>query len=163
MKLWVARHCYAGDQVDDPTKERNRPLLPAGVATAKAIAGAMGDAGEIPSVIFCSPYTRAVQTADIIGKVLVVKVSIVDDLSPNRPLEDRILEMVGHGEVKRMMILGHVDNTTPAFNNFATGKQKWDDLVMGEVRRLNFSRDDGCWVINWAVKPSDLGLKDYTG
>jgi len=183
MKMWVQRHCYAGSPVPDPAKERSRPLLPEGIATAKAVAQGMIDAKEIPNIIFASPLVRAQQTADIIGKTLTqalmagkvpdkamgkmlrngdgpprVQVNTIDDLSPNRPLEDRILELMSHNDVKRIMIVGHVDNTTPAFSGMSDNK--WDDLVMGEVRRLNIDRKSGDWKIKWCLKPSDVGMKD---
>jgi phosphohistidine phosphatase len=161
MRLYVGRHNFAGDYSADPKQERNRPLLPEGKRTAAAIAQAMSDAGEVPKVIFASPFERAKQTADIYGKLLGVQVNIIDDLAPNRPLEDRILELMGHKEMKRFMVLGHVDNTTPAFNNFGSkNSDDWDDLVMGEVRRLSIDRKSGAWKIKWGVKPSDLGLRD---
>jgi phosphohistidine phosphatase SixA len=94
------------------------------------------------------------------GKRLGLRVSVVDDLSPDRPLEDRSLEMMGHGEVKRMLIVGHVDNTTPAMRNLG-GDQKWKDLVMAEIRSVKIDRGDGGWKLRWSLKPSDLGLKDH--
>lgn len=160
MKLWVARHGYAGDFIPYDTKaERNRPLRPEGRKMVQAIAAAMADADECPKVIFASPFERTKQTADIIGSFLMVQVNIVDDLAPNRPLEERLLEFMGHKEQKRIMIVGHVDNTTPAFNNLGSGK--WEPLVMGEVRRLKIDRKTGDWKLKWGVKPSDLGLEDH--
>lgn len=160
MRLYVARHAFAGAFSTDPKKERERPLTPEGVAMAKAVAAAMLDADEIPSVIFASPFMRTTQTADIYGKTLGIQVNAIDDLAPNRPLEDRILELMTHKEVKGFMILGHVDNTTPAFNNFG-GDDDWDDLVMAEVRRVKIDRKTGAWKLRWSIKPSELGLKDY--
>lgn len=156
------RHGYAGDPAADPKRERERPLLPEGRATVTAIAKAMLSADEIPNVIFTSPFARTTQTADIVGKLLQVQVNVVDDLAPNRPLEDRLLELMSHGAISRLMVVGHVDNTTPAFENFG-GDTKWKDLWMGEVRRLKIDRKSGEWSLKWCVKPSDLGLKDRDG
>jgi phosphohistidine phosphatase SixA len=160
MRLYVGRHSYAGDFSPDPKKERERPLTPEGVTIAKSMAAALATADEVPSVIFASPFARTVQTADIYGKILGVQVNSIDDLSPNRPLEDRILELMTHKQVKGFMIVGHVDNTTPAFNNFG-GDVDWDDLVMGEVRRVKIDRKTGAWKLKFQLKPSDIGLKDY--
>ena len=156
------RHGFAGKPSPDPTIERNRPLLPEGVAMVKAVANAMGASDEIPNVIFCSPLVRATMTADIVGKLLGVQVNVVGDLSPNRPLDEGILSLIGRRDeaIKRVMIVGHVDNTTPAMRAFG-GDQKWKSLVMAECRRVNISRKDGSWKLKWCVAPSDLGLKDY--
>lgn len=159
MKLWVARHAYAGDPSTDPKKERERELLPEGKATALAIARTMAALAEIPKVIFCSPFARAIMTADIFGKELGIQVNVIGDLAPMRPIEDAILGLAAKGETKRIMVVGHVDNTTPAMENLG-GDQKWKDLVMAEVRRVKFSRNDGSWKLRWAIKPSDVGRKD---
>jgi phosphohistidine phosphatase SixA len=162
LKLWIGRHGFAGDYSTDPKKERERPLKPEGIEMVRAVAQAMDDADEIPNVIFSSPFVRAVQTADILGKQFGIRVNNVDDLSPDRPLEDRILELMSHKEITRLMLVGHTDNTEPAFNNF--GSKNGDDfepLVMAEVRRLKIDRKSGQWKVRWGVKPSDLWLKDY--
>lgn len=173
MKLYVMRHGPAGPADDDPKVERERPLLPKGRKLVQTVADAMADAGEVPNVGFASPLARATQTADIIGAALGFQVNAIDDLAPNRPLEDRILEMMSHGEVKRMLIVGHVDNTSPAFSNLGGDMGKcardsdksdgdWPDLVKGEVRRLRIDRKTGKWKCRWRLLPSDLGFPDET-
>lgn len=158
MKLYVMRHAFAGDALDDPKAERERPLKPEGVAVAKAVAAQLASDDEIPSVIFCSPLARTTQTADIIGKALGVQVNIIGDLAPNRPLAPTILELMFSSDIKRFMIVVHVDNSTPAFQDLGGD---WDDLCMAECRKLKIDRDTGEWKILWSLKPSDLGLKDY--
>ena len=169
-KLWIARHCFAGSPSADPKTERERSLTAEGRATAKAIAQAMIKAGEIPYVVFCSPFARTVQTADIIVKTIndagamlsknALQVNAIGDLSPMRPIENGILNLLSKGEIKRVLLVCHKDNTTPAMNNFG-GDSKWKDLTMGEVRRVNMQRKDGSWKLRWCIKPSDLGLADY--
>ena len=159
VKLYVCRHAYAGPAVSDPKQERERPLLPEGVATAKAMAKAMGDLGEVPNTIYCSPYARTQQTADIIGKILGVGVNIVGDLSAQRPLENGIRDLISDSTAKRVMLVGHVDNTSPSLNKMG-GDVKWKDLVMCEVRRVRMDRKSGEWVLRWSMKPSDIGRPD---
>lgn len=169
-KLWVARHCYAGNPSADPKVERERPLMPEGRATAKAVAQAMIKAGEIPYVVFCSPYQRTIETSDIICRTFnamgayatkqPMQVNVIGGLAPQRPIEKEILGLLANGEQKRILLVCHKDNTTPAMNNLDDGK--WKDLVMGEVRRVRMNRDTGAWKLRWSMKPSDLGLKDYT-
>lgn len=156
----VARHAWAGPANADPRKERERPLTPEGQATALAMAKALKATGEKPRVIFCSPLQRTTETADIFGKALGIAVNVVGDLSPDRPLEEGILQLIGHGEVKRIMLICHVDNTTPGFSNF--GPDKWDDLVMCEIRGIKIDRKSGQWKERFRILPSDLGLKDRT-
>jgi len=141
----------------------NRPLLPEGVATATAIAKAMLAAGELPICIFCSNYARAVQTASIYGRVLDVNVASLGDLAPIRPLAPAISNLVQTKDserLRRVMLVGHVDNTTPAMNDLG-GDVKWAKLVMGEVRRVEIDRDDLGWELRWSLKPSDIGRPDH--
>lgn len=128
---------------------------------AKAIAGAMVEADEIPNAIFFSPYQRATDTAMIYGKILGCPCSVKSDLGPIAPLTDALSSWVktkGREKLKRLMIVGHVDNITPTMNDIDDAS--WDKEVMGEVRRISISRKDFEWSIKWAIKPSDLGLRD---
>ncbi len=191
MKLYVMRHGYAGESLSDPKAERQRPLKPEGREMVKAVANWMLANDEVPTIIFASPFERAKQTADIVGAIFGIGVDIVDDMAPNRPLDNRLLEFIGHGDLRRLMIVGHVDNTTPTFNRFGgkfrksvrdSGDDKliensqppasmadngdyfgdWPPLVMAEARRLRIDRKTGEWNVRCRVRPSDLGLTDYT-
>ena len=159
MRLWIGRHAYAGPAVNDPKAERDRPLLPEGIATATAIAKALAAAGEVPNVIFSSPFQRAIQTADIYGKTLGVQVNVIGEFAPMRPLEDGIIGLMAKREQKQIMCIGHVDNTTPSMNNLG-GDVDWNDLVMAEVRRVRIDRKTGAWSLKWGVRPSDVGCRD---
>ena len=159
MRLYIARHGYAGDPVDDPKQERDRPLLPEGKATVTAMAKAMAALGEIPKVIFCSPFARTIMSADLFGKILGVQVNVIGEFAPMRPLEDSIVGLISKDRIKRVMVVGHVDNTTPAMDTLG-GDVKWKDLVMAEVRRVDMNRDDGGWKLKWGMKPSDIGCRD---
>jgi phosphohistidine phosphatase SixA len=176
VKLFVARHSDAGAFIgDDPKAERERPLTARGKKLAQAVAGAMLDSDEIPSVGFASPLERTKQTADLLGGLLYFQVNVLDDLAPNRPLEDRILEIMGHKALRKFLIVGHVDNTTPAFENFGGdmgecyrpddedtigSSNHWAPLVKGEVRRIKIDRKTGRWTCKWRILPSDVGFPD---
>lgn len=176
MKLFVARHSDAGAFIpDDPKAERDRPLTSKGKKLVQAVAGAMADAGEIPTVGFASPLIRTSQTADMLGALLLFQVNIMDDLAPNRPLEDRLLEMMMHGELRKFLIVCHVDNTTPAFEHFGGdmgdcyrdqdedtigNPRHWAPLVKGEIRRIKIDRKTGRWTCKWRLLPSDVGFAD---
>lgn len=161
MKLYIMRHGYAGDAENDPKAERERPLLPEGKATVLAMARAMDVCGETPSAVFSSPFTRTTQTADIVAKYFGIQNNPLGDLAPIRPLVPSIEELVGYGKLKRILLVGHVDNTTPAMRNLdGDPNYKWEDLVMAEVRRVRIDRKTLEWRLRWGLKPSDIGLKD---
>ena len=153
------RHGYAGDPSADPKKERDRELLPEGIATVKAVVRAWQDTDDLPKVIFCSPFARAQHTADIVGKMLKLQVNVIGDLAPMRPLKPGILSLLSSGLIGRVLLVCHKDNTTPAFQDFK-GDSDWTDLVMGEVRRVSMDRKTGSWCLKWSLKPSDVGYAD---
>lgn len=154
------RHGFAGTPSKDPKTERDRELTDEGVEMVKAVAAAWSDAHKGPMVVFCSPFTRTVQTADLVGKYFGVQVNVIGELAPQRPLEEGILSLLKHGEVKGVLLVGHVDNTTPAMNQFG-GDVEWQPLVMAEVRRVEMDRKTGEWCLKWSIKPSYLGLVDH--
>jgi phosphohistidine phosphatase SixA len=176
VKLYVARHSDAGDFIgDDPKAERERPLTSNGKKLVQAVAAAMLDADQIPTVGFASPLERTKQTADMLGGILDFQVNVLDDLAPNRPLEDRLLELMAHDALRKFLIVCHVDNTTPAFENFGGdmgdcyrdgdedtigSSGHWAPLVKGEVRRLKIDRKTGRWECRWRLLPSDVGFSD---
>lgn len=160
MKLFVARHHYAGDPNDDPKKEIERALWPEGKAAALAVATALLKKGDIPSCIFSSPYQRAIGTAFIYGKKLVANVAIIGDLAPIRPLANGLFSLIKAREkIGRVMIVGHRDNIEPLFRDL--DGPKFPDIAMGEIRRLDIDRKTGAWSLRWAIKASDVGFKDY--
>jgi len=161
MKLWLARHAYAGDSVDgDPQGERERPLKKQGLAMARAIAQQMVANGEIPDVIIASTLVRAQMTADILGAATGATVDLSGDLSPHLPITDWLLTTIADNSIKRLMVLCHRDNIDPMMQSLAGGDD-WPGIVMGEVRRVEMVRQTGQWSLKWQCKPSDLGLKDF--
>jgi phosphohistidine phosphatase SixA len=159
VKLWVARHGFAGDVRRDPTEERNRSLTKEGRATVEAVAKGMRVAGEIPVLILASPYARTLETADIFGKVLDVRVDVLDELAPNFPIADTIARLAEDSEMHRLMIVGHVDNTTPAMEQLGSDDE-WPNLLKSEVRRVKIDRKTGEWKLRWQLLPSDVAMPD---
>jgi phosphohistidine phosphatase SixA len=158
--MWLARHHYAGDPSDDPETEINRPLTEEGKAAAKAMAKAIGAKPETPKSIFCSPYKRTQMTAFIYGRELVANVAVIGDLAPIRPLTDGLFSLIGSKErIRRVMLVGHRDNIEPLFRDL--DGPKFEDIAMGEVRRIQIDRKTGAWTLDWALKPSDLGFEDH--
>jgi phosphohistidine phosphatase SixA len=160
VKLSVMRHAWAGPPSADPKVERERPLLKEGRDTALAMAKALDSLDEYPNVIFCSPFIRAADTADILGKYFGVQVNVIGGFAPYRPLEGEIRNLVEHDDLKRVWTVLHVDNSTVAMNTLG-GDVDWDDLVMAEYRRVKIDRDDGSWKLKLVLRPSDIGRPDH--
>lgn len=159
------RHAYAGMPKEDPEEERDRPLTAEGRRLARAVAEAVYDTGDIPSVIFTSPFKRAQETADEFARRMCeltdepLAVNAVGDFAPDRSIVPGIGDIAGYKRAKRVMVVGHVDNTGPGMNELG-GDEKWRDLVKGEIRLVKLNRKSLRWREVWCIKPSDLGFDD---
>jgi phosphohistidine phosphatase SixA len=156
------RHGYAGEAKPDPTAERARPLKPVGVDEVTAIALEMQNNKEFPKVIYASPLVRALQTADIVGKILSVSVQSLDDLGPNMPLKRLITAFARDDQSSRVMLVGHHDNFEPMIEALGGGKSS-DLFVTAEVRRYRLDRDNETLDERWRCTPSDVGMTNYLG
>lgn len=156
MKLWVMRHGEAGPSMTEPAEERQRGLTDPGRECVRAIAREMLRQDEVPHIILSSEYSRALETADIVGEMLGVMVNPLDELGPFIPVS-QTMRMLAESGAKRLMIVGHHDNLDP-WIEAATGKE--DPLAKGEVRRYKIDRDSGKAVLKWSLLPSEVGSVD---
>jgi phosphohistidine phosphatase SixA len=155
MKLWLARHADAGAYSSDPARERERPLTSLGVKQASAVARRMRVDGERPRVILASPLARAMETADIFGRVLGVRVEPWDDLTPNRELIPAVLELATSG-ARRVMLVGHQDNLDPLTEDRSGEGPKLFERA--EVRRYALDRGSLAMRRRYTMTPAALGL-----
>jgi phosphohistidine phosphatase len=110
MLLLLVRHAHAGDR--DPSQwpdDRDRPLTDKGRKTQRRVSRALGELKLTPTRVLTSPWTRAVQTADILVSELAIATPsiesaalaadpelsrIADDIG--EPGGDAIVALVGH-------------------------------------------------------------------
>jgi phosphohistidine phosphatase SixA len=176
VKLFLVRHSEAGGHASDPQVERERPLTEFGIEMAEAMAELMlkssAPAYVLPNFILCSPYQRAVQTADIFGRALGIDVSIASELSPDSPAKSLIEMLLADDAHKRPMVCGHHDNLVPAMCAFGGDMGEWarpnDDFSRGDfpmmakagVFRVSIDRQTGEWVGRDRYCPSEAGYPD---
>lgn len=96
------RHGEAGEARTDP----ERPLTPRGRAQAKASATGLKALGVAVPRIWCSPYVRARQTAEIVGAVLGVDVVEDARFVPGASAE-RAVEAV-YGAKDGVLVVAHM-------------------------------------------------------
>lgn len=161
MKLYVARHHFAGDyRHDDPRAERLRSLTAAGRMQARAVGNALRGKGVRPTVVLASPLARTIQTADIYGEILRAPVEPSDSLVPHMPVS-RFLQKLGERGMRRVLVVGHHDNLSPAIAELLDGETAPDDdLLMGEARGYDLDRSAGTLDEVFRITPKDLGLAD---
>ena len=111
MELYILRHAIAEEAADPHTgNDSQRRLTPDGAEKMRRAAEGMKEAGLEFDLILSSPYVRAKQTAEIVGKVL----------RPGRPLElsaalapdgnpKELMDALrgNHGKRKRVLLVGH--------------------------------------------------------
>lgn len=83
MRLYFMRHAHALDPEDWDGEEGARPLLPKGRRHAAAAAHGLATLRPGIGAIISSPYTRAYETALIVGRELGLPVVTDDGLAPN--------------------------------------------------------------------------------
>src|SRR3954451_2538085 len=90
MLIYIARHAWAGERGDPRWPDDSlRELTPAGIARYTKVVKALAARGFEPERIATSPYTRCVQTAEIIAKTLATKPTIeeLESLEPGAEIE----------------------------------------------------------------------------
>lgn len=105
MQLFVLRHRIAEARAPHGTDEL-RPLSSRGVKATRAAARGLGRfLKSRPDVILTSPRLRAVQTANILGKVLDLRPKIAPELGTASPA--RILRRLADHTRQTVLIVGH--------------------------------------------------------
>jgi phosphohistidine phosphatase len=102
------RHAEAVD-ADDTLRDEWRYLTEKGRTAATTISSSIGRYGPKPRLTVTSPLTRAVQTAEIVGRKACRRNVIVASelLLPGAAIEDLVAFLRKHREAKRVILVGH--------------------------------------------------------
>lgn len=107
MQLYFLRHGLADWPDWDPTRDHLRPLTTEGLKKMKAEAKTMARLELGFDAILSSPYTRAMQTADIVAGQLGLEVVEEARLAPGFNLE-RLNEIVArYPTAQALLLVGH--------------------------------------------------------
>src|SRR5215211_5865810 len=90
MLIYIARHAWAGERGDPRWPDDSlRELTPEGIARYISLVKKLAKRGFNPERIATSPYTRCVQTAEIIAKNLADTPTIdeLESLEPGAEIE----------------------------------------------------------------------------
>jgi len=110
MRIYLIRHSNAVEMgTSDFEEDAQRPLTERGREKMKNIARALKELGIQPNLIVSSPYVRAVQTAQILKRVLECKkdLSICDALVPLGNASDIFGEINEKYNVDDLILVGH--------------------------------------------------------
>lgn len=158
MNLYFARH-GPNDLGGEEYLDRERSLIPRGIKHVAAVAMQMKKDGEQPKAIFASTFRRTLETADIFGRVLDVRVIPVSDLCPERSLHHFVHSLLEH-ERSGMMLVGHHMNMAAFLADCGDGLAP-EVLACGEVRRYSCQMDRIQKLeLSYRVTPYQVGMLD---
>ena len=110
MKLYLIRHSNAVEPgTPDYEDDSQRPLTEKGRDKMRKIASALDQLGVQPDLILSSPFVRAMQTAEILAKVMKYKKEIAysDSLMPLGNADTLIGEINEKYQADELILVGH--------------------------------------------------------
>jgi len=151
--LYLVRHAHASDLQPDS----ERPLSAKGKRQIERISSALRKKGLIePSVIWHSPYLRAIETATLLheGLGLSVGLEIVNGITP---FDDpsKIAERIDRSN-EDIMVVGHEPNLSSLASLLLSGAQSFQCIVFPKTSILSLTRlkvgdQSTPWQINWHI------------
>ena len=110
MQLYFLRHGSAVEPERWRGAEAERPLTDEGRAEMRRVARGLKWLGMAPDAILTSPYTRARETAEMVGAALRVAVTPVEALAPGCDLDGLAAALgtaSGSGLPDSVLLVGH--------------------------------------------------------
>jgi phosphohistidine phosphatase len=155
MQLYFLRHGLADWPDWDPAQDHLRPLTKEGLKKMKAEAKAMARLELGFDAILSSPYTRAMQTADIVAEQFGLEVVEESRLAPGFNLE-RLNEIITrYPTAQALLLVGH----EPTFSATITALIGGGRIVLkkGSLARVEVtSFDPLSGELAWLIAPKVL-------
>lgn len=153
QSLYLVRHAHASDSRPDS----ERPLSLKGKRQIERISNALREKDLIaPTVIWHSPYLRAVETATSLqeGLSLSIPFETVNGLTPfDNPstIAETIIQ-----SAEDIMIVGHEPNLSTLASLLLSGSQSFECIVFPKASILHLTRirvrdQSTPWQINWHI------------
>jgi phosphohistidine phosphatase len=161
MDCLLFRHGIAMDREDWDGPEAQRPLTSKGVEKTREVVAGLLTLGIIPTHVFSSPFTRALETARIVRDTsrLRGEVQIVDELLPDAP-PDKLFPILGSlPEHSRIVCVGHEPHLGEAAGVMVFGKPAGGlSLKKAGVCCVRFEHAPrpGQGMLRWWLTPSQL-------
>lgn len=107
MRLYFLRHADAGDREAWRGDDALRPLTDKGYTQAKAVGAGLARLRTGVRAILTSPYVRAYETAEIVGKALELPAETFDELQPGFGLPELDRALALRPDVEGALFVGH--------------------------------------------------------
>lgn len=132
--LYLVRHGIA-ESFSPSGQDSGRHLTPIGRSQVEAMGTALYSRGVAPAVILCSPYVRAVQTADILAHQLHYAAPIDQDkrLIPSASVQELQNLVTEFRSTESLMLVGHEPWVSAAMGAAISTAPCWVAFQPGSV------------------------------
>ncbi len=149
MTLYLVQHGKAHTKEENP----DRTLTPEGIADVERIAEVAAGYGVSVAEIRHSGKTRAAETAEIFGRLLLTngRPDIMAGLGPNDDVGPIVEKLNDHNDI---MLVGHQPFMGKMLAKLVAGDENLTLFAFqnGGIVCIEHDEDQG-WYINWALSP----------
>lgn len=162
MFIFIARHAWAGDRGDPRWPDDSlRELTPDGIDRYVKVVQALSKRGLSPACIATSPYTRCVQTAELLAKHVdhnppIEELEALEPSSDLEPLLDWSREQ-GDGSVCWVGHSPDVELLAAALIGDDTARIRFAKGAIAAIRFEN-GIDAGAGELSWLATAKSLGV-----
>jgi phosphohistidine phosphatase len=163
MQLLVIRHAIAEDRETFASSGRDdseRPLTDAGREKMRRVAAGLRRAVPKIDLVAASPYTRAMQTAELVAEAYGIgDVKTVGALVPDAPLQRFLLWLERRSSAKVVAIVGHEPHLGELVTWLMSGlPESRVEMKKGGAAMLEFEGQPGAGVgvLKWLMTPGQL-------
>jgi phosphohistidine phosphatase len=153
MKLYLLQHAKAVSKDENP----ERPLTEEGSRDIKKVAAFIKSLSLSVDYLYHSGKTRAMQTAEVLAEVIMVKneVAAHDGLAPNDDVR-AIIEKI-NVDGRDVMIVGHLPFMAKLASLLLTGSESTTAVAFKQGSILCLDYSDECkWQVKWMITPDLL-------
>ena len=162
MKLLIVRHGHAGNPEEwkaEGRDDRLRPLTPKGKKDLRqAVPGLLRLVPKL-DLLATSPWTRAAQTAEIIGEAYRCAITQVEELTSDHDPEDLIPWLEEQQQAESVGLVGHEPHLGLLVGYLLTGESvSFVDLKKGGACLIEMadSPEPGSGVLKWLLSDREL-------
>jgi phosphohistidine phosphatase len=162
MFLYIARHAWAGERGDPRWPDDSlRELTPDGIERYTKVVKTLATRGFAPERIATSPYTRCLQTAQIIAEIVQGKPQIdeLEALEPGSDLEPLLEWSRAQGDADTCWVGHSPDVERLAADLIGDGTSRIR-FAKGAVAAISFEADinSGAGELYWLTSAKLLGV-----
>ena len=161
MELYIVRHGIAIDREDPKCPpDPERYLTEEGVEKTKAVAKGLAALGVTPGLFLSSPYTRAVQTAEIFADALDYarqKIRRSELLLPGTEPTLLFRELAREKQASSIFVFGHAPHLDDVITTALGAKKHFTELKKAGVALIELKRiSPPIGILAWLVTPKIL-------